>query len=53
MKHKQAIDLKWLMSSTKDKPKFESWVEQFLARFYLPPGRTTDYQSPFPWEPEG
>lgn len=29
-------------------PEFESWVKQFLARLYLRPGQTPDYQGPLP-----
>jgi len=35
------------MSSTTNRsgePEFDSWVEQFLARLFLPHGRTPNYQ---------
>jgi hypothetical protein len=34
-------------------PEFQAWLDQFLARLYLPPDKTPDYQSPFPREPTG
>jgi hypothetical protein len=52
------IGLKWLISSIKgrivrEEPKFDSWVEQFLAKLYLPHKRIPDYQGPLPLRPEG
>jgi len=43
----QAIKLKWLMSSTKGRIIGRARA-RFLAKLYLPQGRTPDYQGPVP-----